>query len=98
MPRLDAFLKNTGLCKGRTEAKRVCDEGSVSVGGVAAKPSREVRVGEVVCLDTLSQLFEAEVLQVPERPVARHLRQDCYRVLRDERRTREEIISFDDEP
>ena len=98
MPRLDAFLKNTGLCKGRTEAKRICDEGCVSVGGAPAKPSRELRVGEVVRLDTLSLLFEVEVLQVPQRPVARRRRSDCYRVLRHERRTREEIISFDDEP
>lgn len=98
MPRLDAFLKNTGLFKGRTEAKRACDDGCVSVGGVPAKPSRELRVGEVVRIDTLSLLFEAEVLQVPERSVARHRRRDCYRVLHHERRTREEIISFDDEP
>ncbi len=98
MPRLDEFLRNTGICRTRTEAKRACDAGNVTVGGVRAKPARELRVGEVVCLDTLSQLFEAEVLQVPVRPVARSQRRDCYRVRRDEHRTREEIISFDDEP
>lgn len=98
MARLDAYLKNVGLCRTRSEAKRACDQGQVSIGGIRAKPSRELAVGEVVCLDTLSQLFEAEVLEVPERPVARSRRRECYRVVRCERRTREEIISFDDEP
>ena len=98
MSRLDAFLKNVGLFNGRGEAKRACDEGGVSVGGAPAKPSRHLAAGEVVRIDTAVHLLELEVLEVPERPVARRQRHRCYRVLRDERRTREEIISFDDEP
>jgi len=97
MARLDAYLKNTGLCKTRSQAKRACGEGCVSVDGAPAKASRELRVGEVVRVDTLSLLLEVEVLQVPERPVARGRRDECYRVLCREHRTREEIISFDDE-
>ncbi|MFH1571553.1 MAG: S4 domain-containing protein [Gemmatimonadota bacterium] len=97
MARLDTFLRNTGLFRARSEAKRACDAGQVLVGGLPARPSRELQEGEVVRIDTRSLLLEAEVLQVPERPVARARREDCYRVLRRERRTREEVIGFDDE-
>ncbi|MYF92790.1 MAG: RNA-binding S4 domain-containing protein, partial [Gemmatimonadetes bacterium] len=35
--RLDIFLKNTGLIKQRSEAKRACDAGQVQIGGRQVK-------------------------------------------------------------
>jgi ribosome-associated heat shock protein Hsp15 len=44
--RLDVWLDVTCLFKTRSEAQRACKIGRVLVNGVAAKPHREVRVGD----------------------------------------------------
>ncbi len=44
--RLDVWLDVTCLFKTRSEAQRACRGGKVAIAGVAAKPHREVRVGD----------------------------------------------------
>lgn len=97
MSRLDTFLKNTGLFKTRSQARRACDEDRVRVAGEPAKGSRSVRIGEHLEIDTGAHLVEVEVQQVPQRPVARAQRPRYVRELRRERQA-EEVLSFDDEP
>ena len=97
MSRLDAFLKNTGLFKARTQARRACDEGRVLLDGEAARGSRTVRVGARLVVETSGFLIEAEILDVPERPVARSQRGNY---LAEHRRKplAPVILSFNDEP
>jgi ribosome-associated heat shock protein Hsp15 len=45
-PRLDVWLDVACLFKTRSEAQRACRLGQVSVNGVAAKPHRDVRIGD----------------------------------------------------
>ena len=97
MPRLDAYLKNTGLFARRSDAKRVCEEGRVTIAGAAAKPAREPRVGDVLSLDLEDAHLEAEILEIPSRPVPKKQRLNFVRVLHSERRRRDEILSFDDD-
>ena len=94
MARLDDYLRNTGLIKQRSEAKRACDEGRVLVDGQQAKASRPVRPGEVICLDLPDRYVEAEVLDVPERPSARADRARYCRILRRETRDPYADLSF----
>jgi len=93
--RIDIFLKNTGLFRSRSQAKQACDDGAVSVGGICAKASADVDIGDVIVIDSDERFFEAEVLLVPPRPIARNRRADCFRTVREERRSRGEILSFD---
>lgn len=97
MSRLDAFLKNTGVFKARTQARKACDEGRVLVGGEPARGSRTIRVGEQLTVDTDTQRIEAQVLEVPTRPVARNQRE---RFLQQTQRQSlaQDVLSFDDEP
>lgn len=44
--RLDVWLDVTCLFKTRSEAQRACKGGKVAIAGVAAKPHRDVRVGD----------------------------------------------------
>lgn len=44
--RLDIWLDVACLFKTRSEAQRACKNGKVVIGGVAAKPHRDVRVGD----------------------------------------------------
>jgi ribosome-associated heat shock protein Hsp15 len=46
--RLDHWLDVSCLFKTRSEAQKACKGGKVDVGGHAAKPHRDVRVGEVI--------------------------------------------------
>lgn len=83
--RLDKWLVNTGLVPRRTRAQQACDAGLVQVDGKRAKPSAEVRVGQQVELSLGLRVSVYEVLAVPERPVARERRDECRRLVREER-------------
>ena len=64
--RLDKWLKVSRLIKRRTVAQEACDGGHVSVNGRTAKPSAEVKEGDVVEISFGSRLLRAEVLSVAE--------------------------------
>ena len=46
--RLDKFLKVSRILKRRAVAQEACDGGKVDVNGKAAKPSHQLKVGDVV--------------------------------------------------
>lgn len=48
--RLDKFLKVSRILKRRTVAQEACDGGKVDVNGRAAKPSCQLKVGDLVCV------------------------------------------------
>ena len=84
--RLDLYLKWTGLCRQRSEAKRACDRGEVSLDGQPAKASTAARVGAVVRIEAPARLLEAEILELPRRAPAKSQRERYVRLLRQERR------------
>ena len=99
MARLDLYLKNSGLFHQRSAARRACDAGQIWVDGQLAKASREVRVGEVLRLCTPETELEAEVLAIPEHPVAKKDRQCYCRITRIENRAPDrQAFGFDEDP
>ena len=64
--RLDKWLKVSRLIKRRTVAQEACDGGHVSVNGRTAKPSADVKEGDIVEISFGSRLLRAEVLSVAE--------------------------------
>ena len=64
--RLDKWLKVSRLIKRRTVAQEACDGGRVSVNGVVAKPSRDVKVGDAIEVSFGTKTLRAEVLSVQE--------------------------------
>ncbi len=46
--RIDVWLDVACLCKTRTEAKKFCEGGKVTLNGQSAKPHRELKLGDVV--------------------------------------------------
>ena len=64
--RLDKWLKVSRLIKRRTVAQEACDGGRVSINGVVAKPSREVKVGDVISVSFGAKTVRAEILSVAE--------------------------------
>lgn len=94
MTRLDIYLKNTGLIKQRSEAKRACDDGRVRVNGQAVKAGRPVSVGEVICIETADYYVEALVLGIPARPPAKKERARYCRIIRQECRDPHADLEF----
>lgn len=46
--RLDKYLKVSRLIKRRTVAQEACEQGKVTVNGKVAKPSVNVKVGDII--------------------------------------------------
>jgi len=83
--RLDKYLKNVGIVKRRTLAKRLSDEGNVQVGGNRAKPSTSVSPGDRIRVQIGMQIAEYEVLDLAEQPVPRSRREEYARLVHSER-------------
>lgn len=78
--RLDKFLKVSRVIKRRTLAKEVCDTGRVSVNGKVAKPSQEVKAGDIMELDFGTKRVKVEILDTPNAVRADQAK-DLYRTL-----------------
>ncbi len=60
--RLDLFLKKTSIIKRRTIAKEIVMRGLVSINGKVAKPSSEVKDGDVLNMKLGNHLIETKAL------------------------------------
>ena len=78
--RLDKFLKVSRLIKRRTVAKEACETERITINGKAAKPSADVKVGDVV-----SVKFGNGEVTVRVRSLAEHVPKneasDLYEIL-----------------
>jgi Ribosome-associated heat shock protein implicated in the recycling of the 50S subunit (S4 paralog) len=64
--RIDKWMWATRIFKTRTIASDACKKNRVSVGGVSVKPSRMVKVGDVVCVRKPPVTYSFRVLDVTE--------------------------------
>jgi ribosomal 50S subunit-recycling heat shock protein len=89
--RLDSYLSDTRLIKRRTQAKKACEQGSVSLDGRPAKPGKEVREGQIMTINFAHKILEVEILEIPLRSVRKDQAASFYRVLREENKKREPL-------
>lgn len=68
--RLDKFLKVSRLIKRRTVANEVSDKGRVFVNGNSAKPSKQLKINDVITIEYANRKVEAKVLKIPENNVS----------------------------
>lgn len=78
--RLDKFLKVSRLIKRRTLAKDASDAGRITVNGRIAKPSTEVKAGDILEIGFGAKKLKVEVLDVKENVRAEEAK-NLYRVL-----------------
>jgi ribosomal 50S subunit-recycling heat shock protein len=64
--RLDKYLKVSRLIKRRTVANDACGAGRVSVNGKPAKPSAEVKVGDILEIGFGEKAVKAEITEIRE--------------------------------
>jgi len=79
--RLDKFLKVSRLIKRRTVANQVSDTGRVLINGNPAKPSKQIKEGDILEIVYANRSIKAKVLKVPSGNVsvqeASGLYEDC---------------------
>lgn len=78
--RLDKYLKVSRVIKRRTIANEVCDAGRVSINGRPAKPSAEVKPGDILEIAFGSGKSRIKVLAVKET-VRKNEAGDLYEIL-----------------
>lgn len=69
--------------KRRSEAKRACDNGIVSIDDVPAKASHKVNPGNLIAIAFVDRYLDVEVLDLPSGNVTKAQAQEYYRVKRD---------------
>lgn len=82
--RLDKYLKVSRLIKRRTVAKDVCEGEKVSINGRLAKPSAEVKAGDIIAINMRNHILEVKVLSTPPSIRADDA-ESLYQVLKDEK-------------
>lgn len=80
--RLDKFLKVSRLIKRRTIAKEIASDGVIETNGRIAKPSSEIKVGDILTLKLGTHKLTIKILSIKE--VSRkNDSQDMYEVIND---------------
>ncbi|TLD87259.1 RNA-binding S4 domain-containing protein [Helicobacter sp. MIT 05-5294] len=65
--RIDKFLNAVNITKRRSIAQDMLASGVVKIGGIAVKPSRDVKVGDIIEIGYLEKPKFYQVLQIPEQ-------------------------------
>jgi ribosomal 50S subunit-recycling heat shock protein len=81
--RVDVLLKSLCLVKTRSQGRKGCEAGMIKLNGRAAKPSREVRPGDLIEIQYPATLLLVEVTELPAGQIARKDRERFYRVVRE---------------
>ncbi len=78
--RLDLFLSRVGIVKRRAIAKELADSGLITLNGQPAKPSREIKLGDIIRISGKIQL-NTEILMIPAGSVKKEDREKFCRQL-----------------
>ena len=78
--RLDKYLKVSRLIKRRTVACEACEAGKVFVNGTAAKPAKDIKIGDRLELRFGERRLRVEVVSLQEN-TRKDDAQQLYRVL-----------------
>ena len=68
--RLDKYLKVSRLIKRRTVANEVSDKGKVFVNGNIAKPSKLLKIGDLIKIEKGKNPITVKVVKIPENNVS----------------------------
>ena len=82
--RLDKYLKTARILKRREAAKELALQGRVWVNGKIAKPSTEVKEGDVLKLQFGSRILEVRILDI-RKQVSKQNASLLFEVLKEER-------------
>lgn len=79
--RLDKFLKVSRLIKRRTVANEVSDLGRVLVNGNVAKPSKQLKEGDIIKIESTKRPIEIRILKIPQGNISIQEASSLYEIL-----------------
>ena len=79
--RLDKFLKVSRLIKRRTVANDVSDKGRILVNGNIAKPSKQLKIGDLIEIVGGNSTTKIKILTIPEGNIPAQLAQTLYTIV-----------------
>ncbi len=83
--RLDVYLRNSRLVKRRTVAQRYCEEGAVRVNGQWAKPSKTIKINDIIEIYYPAYYLKVKVKDLPKKPLPKKSQDLPYQILKNER-------------
>jgi ribosome-associated heat shock protein Hsp15 len=89
---MDKWLWAARFFKTRSLAARACDLGRIQSNGQAAKPSRDVRLGDLLQVKNEAGEFQVEVLGLSEIRGPAAIAQTLYRETEASRQSRQQIM------
>ena len=78
--RIDKFVKVSRVIKRRSVAADACDGGRIEINGKVAKPSKDVKIGDVVTVSFGNNTLRFEVLDINEKQTKQSA-ETMYRVI-----------------
>ncbi|MBV4426233.1 RNA-binding S4 domain-containing protein [Clostridium tyrobutyricum] len=78
--RLDKYLKVSRIIKRRTVAKESCEGNRISINGKIAKPSTEIKEGDIVEIRYANSTLKVRVLNVKQH-VTKEEAQNMYEII-----------------
>lgn len=81
--RLDKYLKVSRIIKRRTVAKEACESGRVSINGKVAKPSNDIKEGDIIEIIFANRKLKAKIINMSEH-VKKDDAKDMYIILEGE--------------
>lgn len=83
--RLDLFLKSSRLVLRRSLAQKFCDANLVKVNDVAAKSSKEIKIGDEIEIKRGNRLTKVKILEIPaQKQVSRNDAANLYEIVSEE--------------
>ena len=79
--RLDKYLKVARIIKRRTVANEACSNERVTVNGKEAKPSKEIKIGDLCTISFGDKTVAFKILAVPEGNVAKNTTSMLYEII-----------------
>ena len=79
--RIDKFLKVSRVIKRRSVAADACDGGRIEINGKVVKPSKDVKIGDIVQVSFGNNTLRFEVLDINEKQTKQSA-ENMYRVLK----------------
>ncbi len=62
--RLDKYLKVSRLVKRREVANELISQGYVTINNSTTKPSKEVKIGDIIMISTLKRILTVKVVEI----------------------------------
>lgn len=81
--RLDKYLKVSRIIKRRTVAKEACESGRVIINGKVAKPSNDIKEGDIIEILFGNRTLKARVINIDEH-VRKENAKEMYEILEGE--------------